>query len=707
MYSIKYIIIYFILGFHNLSANQNDFNPYEILGLSRTASDKEIRQSYKRLAKYWHPDKNSESNAHDQFTKINAAYEILSDSKKRQQYDEYGTTSDDNHHGFNTYHFRDPFDMFRAHFFHETSSSAKKTIHSHEFLNNILPNSDKKPYLIFGSTNFCFHCRKPLEIFRSIEKQFNDVGIGTAEFNINDERLSSQLGILNIPSLCVISQGRVYHFDMDYTEANIKEFVRKSIPIKRFIQILRNYDDILTMIKSYNQSNRVHALLITKQKIPTLKFVIPCLQYSTRIQCALFNSSLIKTTSIPSFLKQISIISDTVLLFKEDINKPEFVIKDNDFTFDNLQKLFESNQLLHLSTITSANVFNLICQINSAKPCFLIIGDRNLFAQYHLSFLQLSKQLFDEYKSRMAYLDSSSVQQVQFHEIVSSYYHTNEKKLLILVARRLFSDTIEIQNTNIEFDEKSLNEIQRNIIHIEENLKLFINNRWQFTKKYKLPIIINFDERKQDIFTRIIDQFEYKWNYWIERNRLLRYLSGYLYTYQFWMFTILIFVYMYYSRSESDNRNHNLKQSSKINQIKICEFNEALLQQYTNPGASNVIILVLIADTPEDLCVKDFIREINLIKDSHMIFSILYRQQSMKWLNELSKKIQNQQSIKFFSSNVLALYIRRKFFVSYESISNNNEQSNQTLTFLDWIDLLFNGNFREPITITEWPMKFN
>ncbi|CAF3902820.1 unnamed protein product, partial [Rotaria sp. Silwood1] len=104
MYSIKYIIIYFILGFYNLSANENNFNPYEILGLSRTASDKEIRQAYKRLAKYWHPDKNSETNAHEQFTKINAAYEILSDIKKRQQYDEYGTTSDNNQHSFNNYH---------------------------------------------------------------------------------------------------------------------------------------------------------------------------------------------------------------------------------------------------------------------------------------------------------------------------------------------------------------------------------------------------------------------------------------------------------------------------------------------------------------------------------------------------------------------------------------------------------------------------
>lgn len=70
------IIIYFAFYLCSLSAHESNFNPYTALGLSRTASDKEIRQAYKKLAKHWHPDKNSEPNAHDQFTKINAAYEV-------------------------------------------------------------------------------------------------------------------------------------------------------------------------------------------------------------------------------------------------------------------------------------------------------------------------------------------------------------------------------------------------------------------------------------------------------------------------------------------------------------------------------------------------------------------------------------------------------------------------------------------------------
>lgn len=70
----------------------------------------------------------------------------------------------------------------------------------------------------------------------------SSLGIGTGEFNIHDERLSRELGVSNIPSLCMVVRGRVYHFGGDdFSEVNIKEFVRKAIPIKRFIRKV-NFD---------------------------------------------------------------------------------------------------------------------------------------------------------------------------------------------------------------------------------------------------------------------------------------------------------------------------------------------------------------------------------------------------------------------------------------------------------------------------------
>lgn len=64
---------------------------YDVLGVKRGASDKDIRSAYRRLARQHHPDVNpGNSEAEARFKEINAAYEVLSDADKRQKYDRYG-----------------------------------------------------------------------------------------------------------------------------------------------------------------------------------------------------------------------------------------------------------------------------------------------------------------------------------------------------------------------------------------------------------------------------------------------------------------------------------------------------------------------------------------------------------------------------------------------------------------------------------------
>jgi len=64
---------------------------YEILGVGRNASDKEIKQAYRRLARRYHPDVNpGDPSAEARFKEMNAAYEVLSDSGKRKKYDQFG-----------------------------------------------------------------------------------------------------------------------------------------------------------------------------------------------------------------------------------------------------------------------------------------------------------------------------------------------------------------------------------------------------------------------------------------------------------------------------------------------------------------------------------------------------------------------------------------------------------------------------------------
>jgi len=62
---------------------------YEILGISKSASDDEIKKAYRKLAHKYHPDK--KDGDEEKFKEINAAYQILSDKQKRQQYDQFGS----------------------------------------------------------------------------------------------------------------------------------------------------------------------------------------------------------------------------------------------------------------------------------------------------------------------------------------------------------------------------------------------------------------------------------------------------------------------------------------------------------------------------------------------------------------------------------------------------------------------------------------
>jgi molecular chaperone DnaJ len=79
---------------------------YDVLGVQKGASKSEIKKSYRKLAMKYHPDKNKEKNASEKFKEVSEAYAVLSDDKKKSQYDQYG------HAGFDRMYSQE--DIFRG-----------------------------------------------------------------------------------------------------------------------------------------------------------------------------------------------------------------------------------------------------------------------------------------------------------------------------------------------------------------------------------------------------------------------------------------------------------------------------------------------------------------------------------------------------------------------------------------------------------------
>ena len=79
-------------------AEKRDY--YEVLGVSKTATDDELKKAFRKLAKQYHPDLHPGDKAcEEKFKEVNEAYEVLSDKDRRARYDQFGHAGVDPNYG--------------------------------------------------------------------------------------------------------------------------------------------------------------------------------------------------------------------------------------------------------------------------------------------------------------------------------------------------------------------------------------------------------------------------------------------------------------------------------------------------------------------------------------------------------------------------------------------------------------------------------
>ncbi|XP_055275248.1 dnaJ homolog subfamily C member 16 isoform X3 [Moschus berezovskii] len=218
-----------------------DFDPYRVLGVSRTASQADIKKAYKKLAREWHPDKNKDPGAEEKFIQISKAYEILSNEEKRSHYEHYGDAGESQgYQKHREYHFRHFYEnfYFDESFFHfpfnseqRDSIDEKYLMHFSHYVNEVVPDSFKKPYLIKITSDWCFSCIHIEPIWKEVVQELEGLGVGIGVVHAGYERrLAHHLGAHSTPSILGIINGKISFFHNAVVRENLRQFVESLLP---------------------------------------------------------------------------------------------------------------------------------------------------------------------------------------------------------------------------------------------------------------------------------------------------------------------------------------------------------------------------------------------------------------------------------------------------------------------------------------------
>ncbi|XP_061910463.1 dnaJ homolog subfamily C member 16-like isoform X2 [Entelurus aequoreus] len=210
-----------------------EVDPYITLGVTRSASQAEIKKVYKRLAKEWHPDKNKNPGAEDMFIRITKSYELLSSEDKRANYDRYGQTDDTQPYGrYNNFNFEESFFNFPFNSRNQREfSDDKYLLHFNQYVGDVVPDSFRRPYLIKITSDWCFNCIHIEPVWKEVVQEMETLGVGIGVVDVGYERrLANHLGAHRTPSILGVINGKVTFFHYAVAKEHLRQFVEDLLP---------------------------------------------------------------------------------------------------------------------------------------------------------------------------------------------------------------------------------------------------------------------------------------------------------------------------------------------------------------------------------------------------------------------------------------------------------------------------------------------
>ncbi|XP_014353837.1 dnaJ homolog subfamily C member 16 isoform X2 [Latimeria chalumnae] len=374
----------------------SEFDPYQVLGVHRTASQAEIKKAYKQLAREWHPDKNKNPGAEEKFIQISKSYEILSNEEKRSKFDRYGEVDDTRGHPQQHQHFRHFHDSF---YFDESFfqfsfnpgrrdfSDDKYLMHFSHYVNEVVPDSYKKPYLIKITSDWCFGCIHIEPIWKEVVREMELVGVGIGVVHAGYERrLAHHLGAHSAPSILGVINGKVSFFHNAVIRETLYQFVESLLPGSLVEKVADK--SAVSFLSGWQQENKPHVLLFDQLPMVPLLYKLTAFAYKDYLRFGYVDVGVEETEEL---LKQynINMYAPTMLVFKESTKKPSDIIQARVLKKQVVDDFISSNKFLTVPRLTNQKLFEELCP--AKRYCVLLItGEDEKFTKAYKAFLSFA-----------------------------------------------------------------------------------------------------------------------------------------------------------------------------------------------------------------------------------------------------------------------------------------------------------------------------
>lgn len=396
---------------------------YNVLGVSRSASMKDIKRAYKNLVRIWHPDKNKAPEATDKFSKIYEAYKILSDGEKRSLYDRHGYAAtqqqqQQQQHGrgfgeFPSFFRNGPFGSFNFNFGGE-SIVDKYTIGLQFYETRVLPESYRKPFFLYAYADLCFACMHYEPLIEKLFKELEEVGIGVGTVHVSSSRaLGSKLRIHEIPMMMAVVNGKVSHYKGPASLQSLRDFIRNIFP-KDVVRFL-NDDNLDTFLTGWSD-NRVRALFFSARDRPPVRFLLPAFGHREKIATGFVNTK--SSSGINMILQRYNInrSKDTLIIVAEESNTSLAIVTMQSLSKGSIEEVMEANQYLMLPRLSSQTFFDDLCpaesHIKHRRFCVILVTkqttDHDCYRSSFRSYVQQAPTFQDRVRFTYVYKETQS-----------------------------------------------------------------------------------------------------------------------------------------------------------------------------------------------------------------------------------------------------------------------------------------------------------